>query len=243
MTFSGNAAPAQVSVLFPCFVMTKQWDMPSEFNDTLYNLAYQGHLKNMAGVSNAPDVSDGVLRYISHKRSNILVDEKHPFMLEFARMVDATVREYLSSVYGYQHDGEISMMADGFYQRSEGEDAAGIPAHTHQRADLVVTYYPRVVMGESEPANLFKRGALRFYDPSGLGQRRWRNRNPSFFCDGQFVTEPKTGTMVVFEGNMLHDSSHFAGVDRMCIPVICNVLTEKAFTGVTMSAIEAAQNG
>ena len=37
------------------------------------------------------------------------------------------------------------------------------------------------------------------------------------------TVEPRTGSMLVFEGHVPHDSTYFEGEERMCIPVLCSL--------------------
>ena len=60
---------------------------------------------------------------------------------------------------------------------------------------------------------------MRFYDPSGRGHRLWPNRNTSIFTGSWFDVRPRTGTMVVFEGHIPHDSAPFEGLRRVCLPL------------------------
>jgi hypothetical protein len=151
-------------------------------------------------------------------------------------MIDETARDYLRAVYRYEHDGELELMADTFLQRKSHNENTGINAHAHQLSQMVVTYYPRVVQDEAETDRL-RRGALRFYDPQMVNGRHWPNNNPQVFSNAWFNLEPQTGSMVAFEGHMVHDSTFFAGEERICIACMVNVVTPRSHCKESVSSL------
>ncbi|MFP5300049.1 hypothetical protein R2R70_02385 [Cobetia sp. SIMBA_158] len=230
----------ELTTIFPSFVMHKHWDMPEGFNERLTELAIEDALKNRiteeAGERNIGDTSN----HLGHLRHNFLTDCRAPEVAMLTRMVDSAVREYLMLAYGYQHEGEIRMMGDALWQRRSHGENIGVSTHTHLKADIVVTYYPRVDLdGESE--NALRRGGVRFYDPANVGKRFWPCNNPSYYTGGWFQVEPRVGSMTVFEGHIPHDSTFFEGEGRMCIPIMVDVDTPKKHCKVTTSDILSFQ--
>ena len=119
------------------------------------------------------------------------------------------------------------MMSDTFWQRRALQENVGINAHTHIQTDIVCTYYPRVVLDADCPKTSLHRGAVRFYDPANVGKRLWPCNNPDAYVGGWYAVEPRTGSMLVFEGHVPHDSTYFEGEERMCIPVLCSLDTSQ----------------
>ncbi len=202
-------------VLHPTFLMHKQWEEGDDFNNTLCELSEQHCLANRYGSSNNPTTPNTPINYLSNKRANMFEDVQHPVMLRFAEMVEAAAREYLANFYQYHYDGDLSLRMQPFLQEGQGKgDNGGVYMHTHQHYDLVVTYYPKVVIADDQEQSPYHRGSLRFYDPSGRGPRRWKNNSPMFQCNS-FTVEPKSGSMMVFEGQTPHDSTFFGGVPHV----------------------------
>ena len=158
-----------------------------------------------------------------------------------AQMVAAAVREYLQLAYGYAHEGEIRMMSDTFWQRRSLGENVGINTHTHIQSDIVCTYYPRVVLDADCPATSLHRGSVRFYDPANVGKRLWPCQNPEAYIGGWYAVEPRTGSMLVFEGHVPHDSTYFEGEERMCIPVLCSLDLPNSHCKAGLSQILAYQ--
>lgn len=236
--------PSQTSVtpIFPAFVMHKQWEVSDEFNQRLYELAAEDALKNrIQSADDKRNIGD-TSNHLGHIRHNFLVDYQTPEVRQLAQMADQAVREYLLSVYGYEHTGELHMMSDTFWQRRSHGENVGINSHTHIKADIVVTYYPRFDLNPNETSSL-RKGAVRFYDPANYGKRFWPNNNQAFFVGGWFQVEPKAGSMTVFEGYVPHDSTYFEGEERMCIPILVDVDTPKKHCKASISEILAAQGG
>lgn len=73
----------------------------------------------------------------------------------------AAACEYLQLAYGYDHQGEIRMMLDTFWQRRALRENVGINAHTHIQTDIVCTYYLRVVPDPDCSETLLHRGIVR----------------------------------------------------------------------------------
>lgn len=207
--------------IFPSFVLHKHWEMPEGFNDCLYALAAQDAEANrIREAGDGRNVGDQT-NHLGHLRHNFLMDRQDPAIAVLAQMVVAGVREYLQLAYGYDHAGDIRMMSDTFWQRRALHENVGINTHTHIQSDIVCTYYPRVKLDAVCPDTSLHRGAVRFYDPANVGKRLWPCRNPDAYTGGWFSVEPKTGSMLVFEGHVPHDSTYFEGAERMCIPVLC----------------------
>jgi len=215
-----------ITAVFPAFVMHKQWDTPEGFNERLYELAVDDAVKNRpTDEGNETNIGQTDMHF-SHLRHNFILDYKdHPEIQDLVRMTEDACREYLMAVYGYEHKGDMLMESDTFWQRRSERENLGIYNHTHPQSDLVVVYYPKVVLDDD--AGIEEIGALRVYDPGNVGKRFWDTNNEGFFVGGWFQVEPKTGSMVVLEGYVPHDSTYFAGDERMCIPIQVDVQTPK----------------
>ena len=215
------ATTTDLQMIYPAFVMHKYWDMPEGFNDRLHHLASEDALAHRIQTDgDARNVGDQT-NHLGHLRHNFLMDRRDPAIAVLAQMVAAAVREYLRLAYGYDHVGEIRMMSDTFWQRRAARENVGINTHTHVQTDIVCTYYPRVVLDDDCPATSLHRGAVRFYDPANVGKRLWPCKNEDAYVGGWYAVEPRTGSMLVFEGHVPHDSTYFEGEERMCIPVLC----------------------
>lgn len=236
---------SEFQLIYPSFVLHKHFEMPEGFNDHLCGLARTDAETFRVLDSNDPRASGrgSKTTHINHLRHNFLTDTLDPAIPVFMQMVRAAIREYLLLAYGYDHSGEIRMMSDTFHQtRARGENV-GIAAHTHSKFDIVCTYYPRIVLDEDCADSPLHRGAVRFYDPANIGKRLWPCQNPSVHIGAWYSVEPRPGSMVVFEGHIPHDSTYFAGDERMCIPVLCTLDLPNSHVTATMGDILRAQNG
>ncbi|KJZ17428.1 hypothetical protein TW86_04025 [Halomonas sp. S2151] len=226
----------QIQTIFPSFVMHKRWEMPPGFNERLHELACEDAIRNRITKADNPTNIGDTSNHLGHLRHNFLVECQEPEVKTLTQMADLAVREYLASVYGYQHEGEVRMMSDTFWQRRSHGENVGINSHTHIKADLVVTYYPRVDVEPGETSSL-RKGACRFYDPANVGKRFWPCNNDAFFVGGWYQLEPQEGSMTVFEGYVPHDSTFFSGEERMCIPILVDVDTPKKHCKAAVSDI------
>jgi hypothetical protein len=211
--------------IFPNFVLHKSWDMPEAFNNVLGHLARgDAKIHKVRDETNPANLGDKT-NHFGHIRHNLLSDQgEHPTVQTLVDMARQSVNEYLLSAYGYVNEHDIDMVAETFYQQRAGEENVGVFTHSHLRADLVCTYYPVVDFDEGYEDTPLHSGALRFYDPSGKGNRLWKNLNPEFHTGAWYQVTPRVGSMVVFEGHMPHDSTFFQGDERICIPIQCDLL-------------------
>lgn len=232
---------SELQLIYPSFVLHKHWDMPEGFNDCLYELAKADTKRNRIRDPADPRASGDMTNHLGHLRHNFLMDIQDPVIAMLAQMAGAGVREYLQLAYGYDHKGEIRMMSDSFWQRRAQRENLGIHSHTHPQTDIVCTYYPRVVLDADCPDTSLHRGAVRFYDPANVGKRLWPCRNPDAYIGGWYAVEPRTGSMLIFEGHLPHDSTYFEGEERMCIPVLCNLDLPNSHCKVGLRDILAAQ--
>lgn len=228
--------------LYPTYLYRKDWITEPGFNQRLYELAADDSLRNRVTDNSDPKAIGQANTHISHQRHNFLADYKDPVMKTFITMVDTGIREYLKQVYNTTDITRIEMMADTLWQRRSIHENVGIGCHTHPRADIVVTYYPKFKLDADCPNTPFHRGHLRVYDPTTKGKRHWPSNNPNNFYGGWFGAEPREGAMFVFEGHIPHDSSYFVGDERMCIPVLCDIITPKSHTKVSVEDLLALQD-
>jgi hypothetical protein len=221
----------QLQALWPSYVMVKQWETPKGFNEELAQLGIDVNLKTRVTDEDDPRNVGDKTNHLGHVRHNFLYDHKdHPAIKYFTWMVDCGVREFLSTVYNYNHEGDITVMGECFYQRRSHRENIGINNHTHMKCDFVVMYYPKIHLDDDLDTNpltsSLHRGAARFYDPANVGKRFWPVNNPFNYYGGWFEVVPKEGTMMIIEGWQPHDSTYFFGDDRLCLPVLCDVITE-----------------
>jgi hypothetical protein len=228
--------------VFADYVQHNHWGHDDDFNNRLYQLAKVDALKNVVtDPLNPLAVGDGEQKY-SHLRHNFLLDTVDPVIPQFIDMVQHSVREFLLRGFGYEHEGDIHMNADPFYQSKKTGENIGIYTHTHPSFELVCTYYPHVATFEGQSENQMHNGAVRFYNPAMRGNRLWSS-NPSYIHNkSRFSLLPKTGSMIVFEGHMPHDSTFFEAEDRMCIPVLCRLDLPNKHSTASMSEIMEVQN-
>lgn len=229
--------------IYPSYVLHKHWPMPEDFNDRLFEMAAEDALKNrITQETDARNVGD-TSNHLGHLRHNFLTSTVDPVMPIFVNMVSASIREYLMLAYDYDHQGDIHMMSDTFWQRRDKKENVGINSHTHIQSDIVCTYYPRVILDEDCPQTSLHRGSLRFYDPSNVGKRLWPCNNEEHYIGGWYSVEPSTGSMLVFEGHVPHDSTYFEGEERMCIPVLCSLELPNSHCKVSSTEILNIQGG
>lgn len=225
---------ADLHVLYPTFVMHKRNAMSADFNDRLYELCKAHYFDESLKQHEAGDIG-----YLADHARNIFRDIQDPVILEFARMAEEAAHEYLRNFYNIQYRMPVRLRSQPFYQDGRQSHNAGMYAHTHHFADLVITYYPRIRIKDEDKVTPFHAGTVRFYDPSGRGNRTWNNENPVFRTDGCVAIEPQEGSLIAFEGHAMHDSSHFAGQERMCVPIMVNFQGRRQPTSMEMRDIEA----
>jgi len=226
------SSTTEMQALWPAHVMHRRWNMGEEFNRKLYELAKQDNLDTRVVDKNDPRNVGDDTNHLGHVRHNFIEKNKDlPVIKTFTKMVDTACRDYLETVYHYSHEGPVTMMSDTFWQRRSHHENVGINMHTHPKCDLVVTYYPWVHLDENATSSLHQ-GALRVYDPANVGKRFWPCRNPQNYYGGWFSVVPQIGSMVIIEGWVPHDSTYFSGDDRMCIPILCDVITPNIHTKV-----------
>ena len=132
----------------------------------------------------------------------------------FRKMIYNAVRQYCWAVYGNEpfevpkfHTAAI--WGEGDFGRT------GVPAHVHANMDLVATYYPEVDTQGITDRN--HAGNVRFYDQNNSRHDFIENKNPDTFSHMWCPLEVQSGTLVVFPGTLLHDSSFFEGPNRVCM--------------------------
>ncbi len=214
-----------LQAIYPNFILYKHWDMPKSFNEGLAEIAMDEAVANRITQEGNPRNLGNRSNHFGHVRHNMLEDHKRDANVrQLLEMVRVAIPEFLLTAFGYAFEGEILASAETFYQRRDHGENLGIFTHSHRKSDFVVTYYPLVEIDPEYADDQLRSGALRFYDPSGVGQRLWPNKNPKLHCGSWFQIIPRTGSMVVFEGHVPHDSSYFEGPRRVCIPVQCDLI-------------------
>ena len=207
------------TALYPSFVLVQQDLLTPEFNQRLAEIAVEDAALHRVVDDNDPrnlGTSDSPFGHIRH---NLLAEYRGDAAVEaWLAVARAGLSEFLHRGYGAELPERITAIAEPFVQGEGDGETLGIFTHTHPRADLVVTYYPEVDFGAVGPQR-FREGALRFYDPAGRGHRLWPNRNPGIFTGSWLDVRPRTGTLVVFEGHVPHDSAPFRGKRRVCLPL------------------------
>jgi hypothetical protein len=130
---------SELQAIYPAFVLHKHWQMPEGFNDRLHALAAQDSARNRITDPRDPRASGDMTNHLGHLRHNFLIETRDPAVAALAQMAAAGVREYLQLAYGYDHSGEIRMMADTFWQRRAQQENLGIHTHAHPQTDIVCT--------------------------------------------------------------------------------------------------------
>lgn len=228
---SSNTSNTFVVPAFPTMVLVKDTGMPKEFNDRLFELGSADALKWREQQASGA--------YFKNRRHNLFADVKDPTLIALAEMIDAGCREFLG-IFGNDYRGPLKIQSDVLWSRGDAGEREGMYCHTHMKADLVAIYYPRLDVDPSLPP--LHKGALRIYDPSNKGKRSWRNHNQSFHIGGWLHIDIREGLLVVFEGHVPHDSSHFAGKDRLCVPCMINLADKSAYEQMTLDEIKEHQS-
>jgi len=214
-----------LQAIYPNFILHKRWDMPKTFNDGLAAIAMDEATAHRIRRDDNPRNLGNLSNHFGHVRHNMLTDHKtDPHVRQLLEMVRSAICEFLFSAYGFAFEDEILASAETFYQQRDRGENLGIFTHSHRKSDFVVTYYPLVEVDPDYADDQLRSGALRFYDPAGVGARLWPNRNAQVHCGSWYQVIPRTGSMVVFEGHVPHDSSYFEGAQRVCIPVQCDLV-------------------
>lgn len=220
-----------LQAIYPSFILHKHRDMPDAFNEGLAEIAMNEAAEHRITEEDNPRNLGNRSNHFGHVRHNMLKDNKSdPHVCQLLEMVRSGICEFLMTAYGFAFDGEINANAETFFQDRDRGENLGIFTHSHRKSDFVVTYYPLVEVDPDYADDQLRSGALRFYDPAGVGARLWPNHNPRVHCGSWFQIVPRTGSMVVFEGHVPHDSSYFEGPRRVCIPVQCDLILPNSQT-------------
>lgn len=234
-----NFLRQSLNAVFPRFVLHRVMPPDVQFHEDLYRLAAADAQANRTDGSH-PSAIGQHATHLSHLRHNFLSDCKHPAVLRLIELVDSACRDYVDAVYHYRHEGELEMMSDTFWQQQSRGENVGINCHTHPTSHLVATYYVRTDHAPEEK-NPLRQGSVRFYDPQHINTRPWPNNNPAVVATSWFNVVPQEGSLIVFEGHLPHDSTFFAGQERMCIPVMVNLVTARTHLKRSVSELVAEQ--
>ena len=207
------------TALYPSFVLVKHDLLMPELNQWLAEIAIEDAARHRVVDDDDPrnlGTSDSPFGHIRH---NLLAEHRGDTAVEtWLAVARASLAEYLHRGFGAELPESLMAISEPVLQGEGDGETRGICNHTHPKADVVVTYYPEVDFGDVGPER-FREGALRFYDPAGRGHRLWPNRNPAIFTGSWLDVRPRTGTLVVFEGHVPHDSAPFTGKRRVCLPL------------------------
>ena len=207
------------TALYPSFVLVKHGLLSADLNQRLAEIAIADAARHRVVDDADPRNLGTADSPFGHIRHNLLAEYRgDPVIEAWLAAARAGLAEYLHRAYGAALPERIAAIAEPFVQGDRGGETIGIFTHSHPRADFVVTYYPEVTFGAAGPRP-YREGALRFYDPAGRGHRLWPNRNTAIFTGSWFDVAPRTGTMVIFEGHVPHDSAPFEGHRRVCLPL------------------------
>lgn len=216
------------TALYPTFVLVKEHLLTPQENQRLSEIAIEDAARHRVVDDADPRNLGTADSPFGHVRHNLLdCYRAEPAVEAWLAAARAALSEYLHRACGAALPESITAIAEPFVQGAGNGETIGIFTHTHPRADFVVTYYPEVDFGEAGPQP-HREGALRFYDPAGRGHRLWPNRNASIFTGSWLDVRPRSGTMVVFEGHVPHDSAPFEGTRRVCLPLQCSLRTPNA---------------
>lgn len=220
------------TALYPTFVLVKHDLLSHAHNQRLAEIAVADAASHRVVDDSDPRNLGTADSPFGHIRHNLLAEYRgDPVIEAWLAAARAGLAEYLHRAYGADLPERIDAIAEPFVQGAGHGETVGIFTHSHPRADFVVTYYPEVSFDVAGPRP-YREGALRFYDPSGRGHRLWPNRNTSIFTGSWFDVRPRTGTMVVFEGHIPHDSAPFEGLRRVCLPLQVTLRLPNAQTPV-----------
>lgn len=220
------------TALYPTFVLVKHDLLTPAQNQRLAEIAIEDAAAHRVVDDADPRNLGTADSPFGHIRHNLLAGTRgEPAVEAWLAAARAGLAEYLHRAYGAALPERIAAIAEPFVQGDRGGETIGIFTHSHPRADFVVTYYPEVAFGTGGP-HPNRAGALRFYDPAGRGHRLWPNRNTGIFTGSWFEVRPRTGTMVIFEGHVPHDSAPFEGQRRVCLPLQVTLRLPNAQTPV-----------
>jgi hypothetical protein len=207
------------TALYPSFVLVKHDLLMPELNQRLAEIAIEDAARHRVVDDDDPRNLGTSHSPFGHIRHNLLAEHRGDTAVEaWLAVARASLAEYLHRGFGAELPESLMAISEPFLQGEGYGETIGIFTHTHPKADVVVTYYPEVNFGDVGPER-FREGALRFYDPAGRGHRLWPNRNPAIFTGSWLDVRPRTGTLVIFEGHVPHDSAPFTGKRRVCLPL------------------------
>ena len=222
----------EIQTIFPKFIGAKQAPFSDSVVRELIRLGIEFAERNRKGENNEIEPvldktqinpAENSLRYVSHERANIFADYPESWAIkEWKRFCYAMAEEYMLEVHKYRNDMELNILGDAVYQYSPDYNA-GVPLHNHTDCDFAISYYPLVDFGDKYPSNAYNRGALRFFNPDECKRHYFPHNNEDFISGYNCTIEASQGSAFIFEGNALHDSTHFEGLRRLCLPAFVSV--------------------
>lgn len=196
----------KIHQLWPTTILTDQLpQLTADDNEELANLAEQY-------------VNEKMVHYDSGFKhaipNNILVLYKSAALLKYYRLLEQYFWKYCKDVIKIG-PGDITTPVMHMFGNVERRGQWS-PPHAHMGNQVVITYYPKVVVDPAEPNP--HAGQMVFHNP--------RNPPSGFWARKEFLFTPmgnKTGTIVCFPGHCEHSTFPFFCEGSIKHALVCNI--------------------
>lgn len=173
------------------------------------------------------ELSNLVQRYVDEKMvrrddvgfkfvvpNNMLLHYKSPALLKYYRLLEQYFWKYAKDVIGVE-PLDITTPTMHMFGNVERRGEWSIP-HAHMGNQVVITYYPKIVVSPEEPHPLA--GQMVFHNPRTPPSGYWARKEPLYTA-----MENKSGTIVVFPGHSQHSTFPFFCEDSVKYAIITNI--------------------
>lgn len=195
----------KINNLWPTYVMVDQLKMTNEENEQLAIIAERYVKERMVHYDT------GFKHAIPN---NMLLLYKSPALVKYLHLLEQYLWHYLRKVPNLGPE-DITKPRMHIFGNVERRGQWSVP-HAHQGNQLVITYYPKVVVDPAEPHPFA--GRLVFHNP--------RNPQSGFWARKEQLYTPidnKSGTIVVFPAHAEHSTFPFFCEASEKFALVCNV--------------------
>jgi hypothetical protein len=196
----------KIHQLWPTMILTDQLKQLSEQeNEELADIAQRYVVEKMIHYDT------GFKHAIPN---NLLLNYKSPALLKYYRLLEQYFWKYCKEIIQVG-PADITTPVMHMFGNVERRGQWS-PPHAHMGNQIVITYYPKVVVDPDEP-NAFA-GQMVFHNP--------RNPPSGYWARKEFLFSPignKTGTIVCFPGHSEHSTFPFFCEGSIKYALVCNI--------------------
>jgi hypothetical protein len=199
--------------LWPTSIMTDNLKLSEEENNELACLAERY-------------VNEKMVHYESGFKhaipNNMLLLYKSEALLKYFKILEQYFWKYCKEVIGVEPE-DITTPVMHMFGNVEKRGQWSVP-HAHMGNQLVITYYPKIIVDPSEPHP--HAGQMVFHNPRNPPSGFWARKEHLFTPIGN-----KSGTIVCFPGHSEHSTFPFFSEKSIKYALVCNIRFVGALEG------------